>query len=69
MHSKYPNTQAVQIHHLLDQFQWILTPGIVYLYCLSLGGRSGVHVPKPFTEETTLHGLKKIKRTGFMIVT
>ena len=51
MHSKYPNTQTVQIHHLLDQFQWILTPGIVYLYCISLGGRSGVHVPNPLLKK------------------
>ena len=58
MDSKYPNTQTVQIHHLLDQFQWILTPGIVYLYCISLGGRSGVHVPNPLLKKplcTTLH--------------
>ena len=51
MDSKYPNTQTVQIHHLLDQFQWILTPGIVYLYCISLGGRSGVHVPNPLLKK------------------
>ena len=51
MHSKYPNSQTVQIRHLLDQFQWILTPGIVYLYCISLGGRSGVHVPNPLLKK------------------
>ena len=56
MHSKYPNTQTVQIHHLLDQFQWILTPGIVYLYCISLGGRSGVHVPNPLLKKPLCKG-------------
>ena len=56
MDSKYPNTQTVQIHHLLDQFQWILTPGIVYLYCISLGGRSGVHVPNPLLKKPLCYG-------------
>ena len=51
MHSKYPNTQTVQIHYLFDQFQLILTPDIVYLYFISLGGRSGVHVPNPLLKK------------------
>ena len=63
MDSKYPNTQTVQIHHLLDQFQWILTPGIVYLYCISLGGRSGVHVPNPLLKKPLCRGSSYLKKS------
>ena len=44
---KYSNTKNVQIPHLFYQFQWILTPDIVYLYCISHGGRSEEDVSTP----------------------
>ena len=59
------HTQTVQIHHLLDHFQWILTPGIVYLYCISLGGRSGVHVPTPLLKKPLCSGATPARDRGF----
>ena len=45
-----PKSVFAQELNLFSQTHWILTRDIIYLQCITLEGRSGVHIPTPIVK-------------------